>query len=222
MADTHMPTDTAQQPTPVQPPERNIDDWYIDLITSRFLDNEHLMVVTNHPCDNQYQRLRKLVHYAYHLSKRNDGLITSTDKMTIALYYVKGEQKKSWRDWLNYLSMAWVTIGLKRAWSISQLEKRLGKARNNHPVKKYIHVWFLAQHLEQKGLHGLKEMIDFLRNCSAKRNLPIMIETTNRKAELMYRKVHFEVYDRYEDEQTGIKMSYLMYDPAKHPEQSGD
>ncbi|TMM31988.1 hypothetical protein FDT66_00550 [Polaribacter aestuariivivens] len=61
-------------------------------------------------------------------------------------------------------------------------------------IDNYIYVWFIAQEKNYGKLDGLIEINKILINYSNKKNLPILLETSNIEVLNLYKRAGFRIY----------------------------
>ncbi len=153
------------------------------------------------------KRLKIMSAYGYDLCSKFNGIYLSKDKSTAILYWKKSEFKRSFRDWMNYLSMFLRTVRVSKVFSTLEREKLVESHRLDIPD--YIYVWILGSDPTRTSIRGLAEIRDHLNDLSEESGIPVLIETTVEKLLKLYRYVGFEVYDEIFDKTSNVPVWFL-------------
>ena len=76
----------------------------------------------------------------------------------------------------------------------------------------YLYVWFLAQSADYNKLDGLLELNNHLIEKSKALDLPILIETTDKRNLIAYRRIGFKIYNTWKDEENDLTVWYMRRD----------
>lgn len=165
--------------------------FYINLISERFLTNPRMLLLFNKE-KNYFKKVKTLVEYCFYLASKLDGLYIAKNKKTIILFYEKKHFKQNVFDCLRYFKIL-LNIKPKKILEILKNEKKI-KAKKLK-IDNYLYIWFIAQEKNYVKLDGLIEVNKMIFNYSNKKNLPILLETSNKELLNLYKRANFKVYD---------------------------
>jgi hypothetical protein len=184
----------------------------IKIISKSFLDNPR--IISTLKKGHTELRIKQMALYAYNFVKKRNGIFLTSDKSTILLYYRKNQEKKTFRDLVNYYTMFFRCIKLSKAWETYIRERHIKKQRPDIPD--YIYVWILASIPGDQGLKPLAEVRDHLFGLSRETRLPLIIETAMPKVLNLYKYVGFEVYHEWYNQMQDFKIWFLKREPGKY------
>ncbi len=187
--------------------------YTINMMTSAFLNNPRMKSFVGSD-KTSFEKVRPVIEYAYEITHRLNGIFYARNQKTVIFYYQKSQFSTTFKDTLNYLKIIIKTIGLARALPIYLREKKVKKLRATD--LDYIYVWFLAQDPNYHHLDGLREVNLHLIAKSEELALPILMETSDRRNLVMYKRVGFEVYNSWQDEANNLTIWYLKREPQKN------
>tara|TARA_B110000908_G_C10199051_1_gene424444 strand:- start:237 stop:851 length:615 start_codon:yes stop_codon:yes gene_type:complete len=172
---------------------------YINLITERFLTNPRMSFLFDHQKGKKYYKsVQKLVEYCFHIALSLNGFYISKNKKTIVLFYEKKEFQRNKQDYLRYFKVL-IRIKMRKLFIILGNEKKIKK--NRLKIDNYIYVWFIAQEKEYRKLDGLIEINTMLFEYAKKKNIPILLETSNLAVLKLYKRAGFKVYKKQKTEE---------------------
>lgn len=183
----------------------------INLVTTAFLNNPRIKSFVGGD-STSFERVKPIIEYAYDIVNRLNGIYYSENGKTVIMYYRKSEFSKTWRDKMNYLNIIFKSIGLKRTLPIYFREKSVKELRAQD--KDYLYVWFLAQDLNYHKIDGLRDVNQHLIEKADELGLPILIETTDRRNLIIYKRVGFKIYNTWYDKDNDLTVWYLRRDVA--------
>lgn len=181
----------------------------IDLVSTAFLNNPRIKSFVGGD-STSIRKVKPIIEYAYEIVDRLGGIYYSTNEKTVIFYYQKSQFNKTWKDTFNYLKIIFKSIGLNRILPIYFREQNVKGLRAQD--KDYLYVWFLAQDKDYHKLDGLREVNNHLIQKSEALGLPILIETTDKRNLIMYKRVGFKVYNTWEDEENDLTVWYMRRD----------
>lgn len=184
--------------------EKTFDEKVISLLTNAFLNNPRMFSLIGKNAMNFAKKVGMILHYTYTLAKRINGVFFSTNEKTVMLYYRKSDFRHNFQDYRNYLKIALFCVPPSNLLSALRREKKIASLREKK--EDYLYVWFLAQEETYDKLDGLREAKIFLLNKAKELNLPILVETTEKRLLILYRRLGFDIYRSWEDEKTGMKV----------------
>lgn len=182
-----------------------------EILAGAFFESDRLRAIMRK--GKEGKRIKIMSAYGYDLCKKFDGVYLSEDKSTAMLYWRKTQFRRSFRDWMQYLSMFLRTVQIRKVFSTLKREKLVESHRLDIPD--YIYVWILGSDPTKTSIRGLADVRDHLNKMSKEHKLPVLIETTVEKLLKLYRYVGFEVYDEIFDKTTNLPVWFLKKDTVK-------
>lgn len=177
-------------------------EFYINLISERFLSNSRMLFLFDKKNEKKYYyRVRRLVEYCFLLALKLGGLYIAKNKKTIVLFYEKKKFKRNNIDYLRYIRIL-LSIKIKKILMVLKNEKKINKTKLK--IDDYIYVWFIAQEKNYGKIDGLIEINEMLFKHSKKKNLPILLETSNITVLNLYKRAGFVIYNRLKLEENII------------------
>ncbi|MGB0839926.1 MAG: hypothetical protein ACPGXL_07290 [Chitinophagales bacterium] len=191
------------------------DKKIINLLATAFQNNERMSVLLGKSRDDFFKKVTHVISYSYFMVKKIGGIFISKDRNTYLLYYRKSQFYFSLKDCFNYLYLAFGTIGIKRLKKVYLREKNVKNTRQKEIQKRgdkdYLYVWFLAQRKEHQGLKGLVEAKRFIIQRAKTLDLPIYMETTEKRLVRLYERMGFKFYETQIEEESGLCVWFGRY-----------
>ncbi len=191
-------------------PIQSTDKKIITHLAVAFQDNSRMRVLLGNRRADFHKKIIHVISYCYFMVKKIGGLFISKDKNTYLLYYRKSKFYFSLKDCFYYLFLAVSIIGIKRLKKVYLREQRVKHTRKKEIERlgdqDYLYVWFMAQRKEHNSAKGLLEAKAFIIKQAQTLNLPIYIETTEKRLMFLYEKIGFEIYDCLVEQDTGLRL----------------
>lgn len=182
----------------------------IEIISSAFADNPMIDVIVGSDV-NRERKVRHLAQYAYGRCKRRNGVFMSSDETGVALCYHFGKKKNGLPDLLDQWKLAIRVIGVSRVMEAIRREKY---RQSQRPASgDYLYFWFLGVHPQGAGKGAVHELRNRVFHHSKKTGLPIFLETTLWKNELVYQRYGFETFHIWPVPNTNISMRFMKREP---------
>lgn len=172
-------------------------------------------VKNDHKADQRYEYLaRHMVEKAI----EKDALILSENEEGIAiLFRTSKEDSKISKDLWQQIGLVLNVTGIRKAWKILQTQKYV---KNQRPQQgEYLYCWFWGITKDYRGAETQvgREMKDEFFRIAHETGLTLYAETRGRTNSIVYQRVGFELFHKWEDHPSGETMYFLKYDPKKHP-----
>lgn len=176
----------------------------VDLLTQCFLHNLRMFSLIGKNATNFQAKVRIVMNYTFGISKRLNGIFFSSNEKTVMLFYRKKEYKHHFIDYINYLKIILFCVPLTNLFTAFRREQKIKSLRAKEDD--YLYVVFLGQEPGYTKLDGLLEAKNFLLKKAAEMKVPILVETTEKKLLIFYRRLGFDIYQSWEDPQTEMKI----------------
>lgn len=172
----------------------------IDIIAEAFDVNPSVNRVIRNDAKRK-KRIRALADYSFQTALLRNGAYLSSDARGVALCYQYNLKKEGLTDYLNQIKLIRRAIGFTR---VMDIMKRDGYLKSQRPADgNYLYFWFLGITTEGKGGLAIRELKEHLFAESARKNLPIYLETSVPKNKRVYERYGFETYHEWTDPKTG-------------------
>ncbi len=181
----------------------------VQLLTRAFLQNPRMQSFVRGGKPT-FRKVRPIMEYAYGIAHRLGGVFWAKNEKTVVLYYQKSRFSQSWSDMLNYLKIVLHCVGLRRVPSLYQRERLIKQMRASD--SDYLYVWFLAQDRNYHKIDGLIEVNKHLIQRAKELQLPILIETTDKRNLSIYKRVGFKIYNTWHDQKHKLTVWYMRRD----------
>lgn len=178
----------------------------LDIISESFEHNPGVLSVVKQ--DKKIKsRIRGLANYAYETAIQREGVFLSSDQTGVLISYRNQDKKEGLKDYYQQLLLVLNVTGI---FSIPKLLKRESYMKSIRPQDSdFIYVWFYGVLSEGKGHSAAKELKNQLFKKAEKENLPLYLETTERKNRIVYERYGFEVYHSWERKEEGITVWFM-------------
>ena len=165
----------------------------VEILTKSFDDNKS----TNWAVKQDKKRLiriSRLMQYAYHICKVQDGAFISDDHNGAILYDFPVTAKYDLSRLVQDIRFIFNVIGPERLFKVLKREKYI---KNLHPKEEYIYLWFLGVHPKNQGNGTGSKLLDELNSLADEKKLTICLETSNPKNIELYKRFGFEIYHEW-------------------------
>lgn len=170
----------------------------VESLALAFRDNERIQRLVGNPYISVQSGIKSIMSYAYLMVKKANGFVEAPFRSTFLLFYRKSELKFSIGDRIRYFYLAIQVIGLMQLKKTFLRERRLKKIREEEMLRQgdadFLYIWFLAQRKEEKSLKGLFEVKQHVVDESERLQLPVYMETTEKRLVPLYQRHGFVFY----------------------------
>jgi GNAT superfamily N-acetyltransferase len=182
----------------------------VDIIAKTFCKNPGVNWMFRKTNDQEIY-LRRLASFAFVKAYNRKGALISTNEKGVALYFKANERKFSFLEFLYRAYFAITSIDLHR---IAKVIKREAIRESFRPAGgEYLYFWFLAVLPEGRGA-GFELKNELFREAT-RLHVPIYLETTLKRNQMIYEKIGFHTYREWHDEPEGIHFWFMKWDPTK-------
>lgn len=165
----------------------------LNILTSSFASNPSALWVIKQ--DHKVAiRLQALIEYAVKTGIRNDGVFLSDDETAAAICFEE-PAKTTISSYWDQVQLIRKAIGISR---VPQVLKREAYLKQHRPTGPFLNFWFLGVDPKRKGSNGVHDLKRGLFELSAKKQLPILMETSVLRNKEVYEYFGFEVYHVWE------------------------
>ncbi|MEJ0029955.1 MAG: hypothetical protein WDO15_06130 [Bacteroidota bacterium] len=154
-------------------------------------------------------RMAALCRFCLDVSIEKKGAYISDDRRGVLLVF-SNTAKLGIRSFLvNYFRLGNECIGWSRALSIINRERAI---QNRRPGNNHLYCWMIATH-GIKDISTFTEMRHFLFELSNRLRIPVIAETTSKRALQLYQRYGFGVYDQWDVPNQNLTMWFIVRNP---------
>jgi len=142
------------------------------------------------------KRLQAFADFVFETAFPRNGIILSSDKKGVAIFFKQNIKKFTLKDYWNRLKFALCCTGITRALEIYKRERYIV---NQRPcTKQYFYFWVFSVLPSARGLGtAASELKNIILAESARQKLPIFLETSNPQNKRVYERYGFRVYHEW-------------------------
>lgn len=184
-------------------------DLVVMVICQSFLNNPHISYILKR--DMKYlSRLKTLADYVFDYGLRRKAIYISEDNGGIAIILKKEQLSMGCMDMIGQIKLAFKAITLSRVLKIQNIEGQIKSRRaKSFP---FIYVWFFGVSNEALGTETSRIMMKFIFSLSEQMELPIIMETSSKRIQVIYKRFGFKEYNFYETPEKELTMWYMIRD----------
>ena len=167
-------------------------DKVVKIICESFNKNPHLNYIVKSD-RKRNKRMAYLAEYAFNMGLKRDGVYLSDDERGVAIVYQNSKVKPNFSNCLSQLKLGFKVFSPFRIVSICKLESRI--KFNRESEGDFLYCWFLGVENSALGTHTAWELMKNIFELSEKCNLPIQVETSLKRNNIIYQRFGFENYN---------------------------
>jgi hypothetical protein len=185
----------------------------VKIICEAFYHNPHVSFIVKND-EKKPERMKALAEYAFDLGMRREAVFLTDDRLGVSIIYRYGEVKMGLKEYLRQIKLIFSTFSWERGWKIYQLEKEIWAKRSQDTP--YLYLWFFGVADEALGTNNARDMMRFIFQMSADQQLPMVLETSAKRNQVIYKRYGFVEYDCFETGRDQLTMWYMRR-PWQHP-----
>jgi hypothetical protein len=166
-------------------------DKVVKIICESFNSNPHINVIVKND-KKRPARMVAMAEYAFEVGMRREGVHLTDDGLGVAIIYEYNKVSMNlYEYWLQFLLIFRVfTPG--RALMVNNLENLIKK--NRASGKEFLYLWFFGVADEGLGTNDGRDLMKFIFRMSFDKKLPIYLETSIRRNNIIYKRFGLEDY----------------------------
>lgn len=158
---------------------------------------------------NRKEKIRRLAEFAFFKSLNRKGAFISKNKMGVAFFY---------RSSCKPINLVAIFYEVKFALSIPFLRmletlKRQSYLRKHRYQDEHFYFWFFG--VEKGGDKAGFELKDYLYQLSEDEEIPIILETYDRRNRIVYQRYGFKIYHTWEDYSDENELWFMIREPKQ-------
>lgn len=170
---------------------RSDKEKVVRIICESFDKNPHINYIIKND-DKRSKRIAILAEYAFELGMRRNGVTLTDDELGVAIIYRNNFVKMNLYEYSLQAGLALKTFSLLRALKVNKLESLVKK--NRETKVDFLYLWFFGVADEGLGTDDGRDLMKYIFKLSFDLKLPIYLETTLKRNNIIYKRFGFEDY----------------------------
>ena len=163
----------------------------VRIICESFDKNPHINYIIKND-GKRGKRIASLAEYAFEAGMRRDGVNLTDDNLGVAIIFRNNEVKMNLYEYWLQLSLVFKSFTISRALEVNSLESLVKKNRESEVD--FLYLWFFGVADEGLGTNNGRDLMKYIFNLSYSLKLPIYLETTIKRNNIIYKRFGFEDY----------------------------
>ena len=178
----------------------------IRIICESFNTNPHINFIIKND-EKRDARMRTMARYAFRMGLRRDAVHLTDDGLGVAIIYEYGKVSMNLREYILQLGLGINAFTLRRSYMVNSLETLIRKNRASDVD--FLYLWFFGVADEALGTSDGRDLMKHIFSMSADQKLPIYLETSIRRNNIIYKRFGFEDYNMLETGKDGLTFWYM-------------
>lgn len=170
---------------------RSDKEKVVRIICESFDKNPHINYIIKND-DKRSKRIAILAEYAFELGMRRNGVTVTDDELGVAIIYRNNFVKMNLYEYWLQAGLALKAFSLLRALKVNKLESLVRK--NRETKVDFLYLWFFGVADEGLGTDDGRDLMKYIFKLSFDLKLPIYLETTLKRNNIIYKRFGFEDY----------------------------
>lgn len=163
----------------------------VKIICESFDKNPHVNYIIKND-SKRNQRMAALAEYAFEFAMRRNGVNLTDDGLGVAIIFQYDKVKINLYEYWLQLGLVFKAFSIFRALKVNKLEELV---KNNRAKDvDFLYLWFFGVADEGLGTNDGRDLMNYIFNLSYEQNLPIYLETTIKRNNLIYKRFGLEDY----------------------------
>jgi len=181
-------------------------DKVVKIICESFNTNPHVNFIVKNDSKRPL-RMVALANFAFELGMRRDGVYLTDDGLGVSIIYEYDKIKMNLFEYWLQFKLVFQTFSMERALMVNALENNIKKYRIKDFA--FLYLWFFGVANEGLGTNDARDMMHFIFELSYENKLPICLETSLRRNNVIYKRFGLEDYNIFETGKEGLTMWYM-------------
>lgn len=185
---------------------RSDKERVIKIISESFNTNPHIDFIVKND-KNRPKRIAALADYAFKFGLRRNGVFLTDDGFGVAIIFEYDKVAMNLNEYWLQLLLVFKCFSVPRALMIDKLESQIKKNRASD--RQFLYLWFFGVANQALGTSNGRDLMKFIFNMSHDQKLPIYLETSLRRNNVIYKRFGFEDYNKFETGKGDLTMWYM-------------
>ena len=187
-------------------------DKVVKIICESFNTNPHVNFIVKND-EKRSQRMAAMAEYAFKFGMIRNGVFLTDDGLGVAIIFNYGKVNMNLYEYWLQVILVFKCFTLSRAFMVDKLESQIKKNRASNV--EFLYLWFFGVANEALGTNDARELMKFIFQMSFDQKLPIYLETSLKRNEIIYKRFGFEEYNVFETGKNDLTMWYMKR-PYEH------
>lgn len=192
--------------------EKSDKERVIKIICESFDSNPHVNLIIKND-KKRPSRMAAMAAYAFEIGMRRNGVHLTDDGHGVAIIFDFNKIKMNLYEYLLQLQLIYKSFTVSRTLMVNKVESLIRKNRAKNVD--FLYLWFFGVADEALGTSDGRDLMKFIFNMSAEQKLPIYLETSLKRNNIIYKRFGFEVYNVLETGYDNLTMWYMKR-PYEH------
>lgn len=192
--------------------EKSDKDRVVKIICESFDANPHVNLIIKND-KKRPSRMAAMAEYAFEVGMRRNGVHLTDDGLGVAIIFDFNKVKLNLYEYYLQLLLIFKSFTVPRALMVNSIENLIKKNRASDV--EFLYLWFFGVADEALGTSDGRDLMKFIFKMSSDQKLPIYLETSQRRNNLIYKRFGFEDYNTLKTGHGDLTM-WFMKRPFEH------
>ena len=192
--------------------EKSDKDRVIKIICESFDSNPHVNLIIKND-KRRPSRMAAMAEYAFEVGMRRNGVHLTDDAQGVTIIFDFHKIKMNLYEYYLQFKLIFKSFTLPRVLMVNKVENLIKKNRASNV--KFLYLWFFGVANEALGSSDGRDLMKFIFQLSADQKLPIYLETSLKRNNIIYKRYGFEDYNMLETGYDNLTMWYMKR-PHEH------
>lgn len=178
----------------------------VKIICESFDTNPHVSFIVKNDV-KRTKRMQSMANYAFQFGLRRNGVFLTDDALGVAIIFENEKVKMNLYEYCLQLVLVFKCFTISRSFMVAKLESLIKKNRASDVD--FLYLWFFGVADEALGTTNARDLMKFIFNLSLEQSLPIYLETSIKRNNIIYRRFGFEVYKVLKTGKKDLTMWYM-------------
>lgn len=186
--------------------EKSDKDRVVKIICESFDSNPHVNLIIKND-KKRPQRMAAMAEYAFKIGMRRNGVHLTDDGHGLAIIFNYNKVKTNLYEYYLQLLLIFKSFTVSRALLVNSVENLIKKNRASDV--EFLYLWFFGVANEALGTSDGRDLMKFIFKMSSEQKLPIYLETSQKRNNLIYKRFGFEDYNILKTGYSDLTMWYM-------------
>lgn len=184
----------------------------VKIICESFDANPHVNLIIKND-KKRPLRMAAMAEYAFEVGMRRKGVHLTDDGLGVAIIFDYNKFKMNLYEYFLQFLLIFKSFTVSRALMVNNVENLIKKNRASDV--EFLYLWFFGVANEALGTSDGRDLMKFIFKMSADQKLPIYLETSLKRNNVIYKRYGFEDYNILKTGYDDLTMWYMKR-PYEH------
>ncbi len=181
-------------------------DKVVKIICESFDSNPHVNLIIKND-KKRPARMAAMAEYAFKMGMRRNGVHLTDDGLGVAIIFDFNKIKMNFYEYYLQFLLIFKSFTLSRVLMVNSVENLIKKNRASDVD--FLYLWFFGVADEALGTSNGRDLMKFIFKMSADKKLPIYLETSLKRNNIIYKRFGFEDYNVLKTGRNDLTMWYM-------------